>query len=118
MPVAQINKTIGTELDPGEVVLSRAAQAHAARRHPADYPTLLPHLDEIVADPMYIGDDHKNSGIELVGRPVGTRAWMLIAVTLEKDKHGRYNVVSFYPVSEGKIQSRRERGFLKIAQKA
>ena len=66
---------------------------------------------------MYVGDDHKNDGIELVGRPVGTSTWTLIAVTVEKDKQGRYNVASFYPVSESKIQNRRQRGFLQVAKK-
>ena len=117
LPVESINKTIGTELEPGQVVLSRAGQAHAARRHPNEYPILLPFLNEIIADPMYIGDDRKNSGIELVGRVNGANSWALVAVTLEPDKKGRYHIASFYPVSDGKVQSRRQRGFLKVAKK-
>jgi hypothetical protein len=63
LPVDTINNTMDTELEPGEVVFSRAAQVHAARRHPVEYPVCLPHLATVVADPLYIGDDHKNPGV-------------------------------------------------------
>src|SRR5882672_8344540 len=68
LPIDTINKTIGTELEPGDVVLSRATQIHAARKHPLEYPHCLPHLAKVICDPLYIGDDHKNRGIELIGR--------------------------------------------------
>ena len=64
------------------------------------------------------GDDVRNSGkIEFVGRPPGLGTPLLIAVVITPDAHGRYNIASFYPVSEGKVQSRKQKGFLKIARR-
>lgn len=114
LPVEMIKATIGLDLPPGEVVFSRAAQKHAEKRHPKDYPLCLPHMGGLVLSPLYIGDDHRNAGIELVGRiPNGN---MLIAVCIEPDKDGQYPVCSVYMVTEKKIQGRRQRGFLKVAR--
>lgn len=84
-----------------------------------DAEALIRHLVGRTADkwklsPLYNGDDHRNSGIELIGRiPSGN---MLIAVCIEPDGDGRYHVCSVYMVAEKKIQGRRERGFLKVAR--
>lgn len=116
MPVEVINATLETELEPGGVMLGRGAQAHALKRHPDEYPLCLPHVASVVANPLYIGDDFNNEGsIELIGRVPALGGFMLVAVTVTKDQEGFYNVCSFYPVGEKKIQSRRERGFLMVA---
>jgi hypothetical protein len=113
LPVQTINNTLGLELDPGPVVLTRAAQRHAARRHPEDYSQCLPHLAQVVLRPLYIGDDFKNEGkIELVGRVRAISSAILVAVALEADDAGHYRVCSFYPISEEKIEKRKERRHL------
>jgi hypothetical protein len=118
LPVETINRTIDTELDAAEVILSRAVQAHAARRHPVDYPLCLPHLAAIISDPLYIGDDEANVGkVELISRVPAIGDFVLVAINLELDEYGRYHVASFYIVSEKKINGRRAKGFLKVAQK-
>ena len=118
LPVKVINDTIDTELDPGDLVLSRGAQTHAARKHPKDFARLVPHLGAVVTNPLYIGDDHRNGGkIELIGKPPGESSFLLVAVIVERDDRGQYHVASFYPVSDGKVQSRRRKGFLRVAQK-
>lgn len=115
LPVEVVNRTISTELEPGEVVLSRAAQRHAARRHPEDYPVCLPHLASIILNPLYIGDDHRNPGkIELIGRVAAAASLVLVAVDLERDEDGNYGVSSFYTITQEKAQGRRAKGFLKI----
>lgn len=117
MPVEVINATMETELEPGAVVLSRSAQRHARTRHPEEYAMCLPHVAAVVADPLYVGDDFKNPGsIELIGRVPAIGSFMLVAVTVERDAAGQYNVCSFYPITEKKIQPRRERGFLRVAR--
>lgn len=114
LPIDAINKALGLELDPGELVLKPSAQAHAAKRHPEEYPVILPHLPEVLASALYVGDDHHNSGkIELIGRIQDLDQFILIAVLIEVDAKGFYSVTSFYPVSQQKIQGRREKGFLK-----
>jgi hypothetical protein len=114
MPVDAVNKTLGTEIDPGDVILTRGAQRHAYRRHPRDYPRCLPHLANVIANPRYIGDDHRNSGIEIWGYAAPVGSLVLVAIKLVPDAEGRYRISSFYIVSEKKAQSRRQKGFLKI----
>lgn len=117
MPVEVINLTMEMELEPGDVVLSKGAQVHALSRHPEEYPVCLPHVAAVVANPLYIGDDFKNPGsIELIGMVPAIGSFMLVAVTVIRDADGQYNVCSFYPITEKKIQPRRERGFLKVAR--
>ena len=105
------------ELEAGGVVMSGRAQLHAAKSHPADYSRCVPHIAAIVTNPLYIGDDFKNPGkIEMISRVPAIGSAILVAVNIERDKRGDYNVVSFYPVDERKLGSRLDRGFLKIAK--
>jgi len=119
LPVDGINFTLGTQLDAGVAVFSRAAQTHAARRHAAEYPIIAPHIASIVLNPLYVGDDLRNAGkIELIGRVPSLAIFALIAVSVELDQLGRYHIASLYPVSREKIEGRREKGFLKVFQKS
>ena len=116
-PVALVNRLLRLELEPGGTVMSAGAQPHARRRHGEDYSRSLPHVAGVINSPLYIGDDFRNAGkIELVGRPPG---WddeaLLIAVEIIRDAGGNYNIVSCYPISETKVQSRREKGRLASA---
>lgn len=116
LPAEVVNRAIGTELDPAEVVLTRAGQRHAARRHPADYPVCLPHLAGIIADPLYVGDDFKNPGkIELIGRVQAANSFVLVAIDIEQLENGRYRVSSFYTLPDSRVLARRDKGFLKRA---
>jgi hypothetical protein len=64
--------------------------------------------------PLYVCDDFRNPGkIEMVGRPNGFPDWLLVAVELTLDCNGRYNVVSFYPISETKVENRKLGGHYK-----
>jgi hypothetical protein len=115
LPVDAINRTLGLELDSGEVIFSIAAQAHALRKHPKDYPKCLPHVGPVVEKPHYIGDDFKNPGnIELVSRVPALGGGLLVAIVVQPDADGRYGVVSCYPISEKKIENRRQGGHLAI----
>ena len=114
LPVMEVYRATGHELDEGDVVLSINAQKHAAKRHPEDYARCLPHLGSIISNPLFIGDDHKNADkIELVSRVRVLGSGLLIAVKIEADSKGDYHVVSFYPISEKKITNRVEKGFLR-----
>ena len=115
-PVEIINSTLGLEIVSGRVVLSRAAQAHAMRRHPEDYSVCLPLLSGIIAQPLYVGDDFKNPGkIEIIGFSSQTQTYILIALSTSVGHDGNFHVASFYPISSMKIQQRREKGFLRMA---
>ena len=117
LPVDQINATLAMELEAGGVVMSGRAQLHAAKKHPLDYSRCMPHIAAIVTNPLYIGDDFRNPNkIEMISRVPAINSVILVAVNIERDTRGDYNVVSFYPVDERKLGSRLDRGFLKIAK--
>lgn len=114
LPVDAINAALDMELDVGEVVFSVAAQVHARRRHPDDFARCLPHVGGVVTGPLYVGDDFRNVGkIELVSRLPVQGGGLLVAVALERDTAGRYNVASVYPVDQSKIDRRRRAGTLR-----
>ncbi len=74
----------------------------------------LPHVASVVTNPLYVRDDFKNDGkIELVGRPGSLGGFLLVAVEITLDDDGRYNVASFYPISEAKVEKRRDSGHLR-----
>lgn len=119
LPVDEINLTLQLELDPGFVVISGNAQIHAARRHPDDFSRCLPHVAAIIENPLYLGDDARNPGkIELVGRVASLGGGLLVAIEITLDGDGLYNVTSFYPISNQKIEDRRQKGHLKSTKKS
>lgn len=94
--------------------MSVRAQAHAQRRRPAEFAVCIPHVASIVNAPLYVGDDFRNAGkIELMGRPPVLAKFVLVAVEVIRDAGGYCNVISVYPVSETKVQQRREKGYIK-----
>lgn len=113
LPTTSINNALKLEIEEGDVMMSFYAQKHARRSHPEDYARCLPHVATVINTPLYARDDFKNQGkIELIGRPAGMSGYLLVAVELTLDARGRYNVTSFYPVSERKVNLRRESGHL------
>jgi hypothetical protein len=113
-----VNKTLGIDVEPGEVVFSVPAQNHANRRHPGDAALIIPHLSQVIEDPMYIGDDFNNPGkIELVRKiPDSGGRSALIAVTLEMDGRGFYNICSSYLITQSEVDKKRNKGILKNAK--
>lgn len=117
LPTELIFKTLGIELEVGRVVFSAAAQIHASRRHPNEFPMCLPYAGDIVTAPLYLGDDARNPGkIECISRVPALRSGVLVALSLEPDEHGCYHVTSIYPIGYGKIEARRASGYLKTCK--
>jgi hypothetical protein len=117
LPVEVIEATLGIEIEPGPVVFTVSNQKHSAVRHPDDFGRCLPHIGAVVANPTYLRDDFKNGGkIELIARVSALGSGLLIAVEIEPDEFGRYRIASMYPVSQKKIDNRREAGTLLIVK--
>jgi len=114
LPVDVINRTLGHDLDDGEVVFTGGAQAHAMKRHAEEFVRCLPHVGSIVCNPDFMGDDFHNPGkIELIGRVPALDGGVLVAVIVEPDESGRYRIASCYRVSAKKIENRRQKGLLR-----
>jgi hypothetical protein len=110
---------LGYELDEGAVVFSINAQKHALKRHPNDYWACLPFIANILANPLYLGDDlNNNDRIEFVGRPPTLGTPILVAIEIKLDGNGCYNICSFYPISQGKVNDRIHKRHLKIVVRA
>ena len=110
LAASSINKALDLEIDEALVVMSPNAQRHARRRHPSDFARCFPHVASVINNPLYVRDDFRNQNkIELVGKPAGLGEHLLVAVEVALDPNGRYNVTSFYPISEKKVESRRDK---------
>jgi hypothetical protein len=118
IPDKAIYDTLGIELDAGDVKFSAPAQRHAYRGHPEDVPLIIPHLSQVISDPMYMGDDLKNPGkIELVRLIAGAGKFALVAVTVAKSEDGYYHVCSAYLISQSEVDRKRDKGILKNVKK-
>jgi len=117
LPVDQINIAIGTELEPGDARLSRAAHRHMAEDHPADYPVCIASLPTAIPSPTYIGQDPSHAGNFVLVKRVGLldgRA-VLVAIGLERGRAGIYTIRTSYLIPQRTIDARRLAGRLKIA---
>lgn len=119
IPDDAIYATLEIELEGGDVKFSAPAQRHAYRRHPEDVPLIIPHLSQVISDPMYMGDDHRNPGkIELVRPILGTGKSALVALTIEKnDDDGFYHICSSYLITQSEVDRKRAKGILKNVRK-
>ena len=118
MPCDQIYRTLQIDIEPGSVKFSAPAQRHAYKRHPDDVPQIVPHLSQVIASPMYMGDDFRNPGkIEFVSRVAGLKGAVLIALTVEKnERDGFYHVCSSYLISQSELDRKRGKGILQIVK--
>ena len=119
LPVDLINRTLGTELEPGRVRLSARAHRHIAEDHPDDYQICIGALPGAIAAPTYIGQaPHQSRNIELVKRVRGVEGWMvLVALGLGRDRRGDYRVRTSYLVRESTVEGRRLRRHLFTPQR-
>ena len=114
LPAAAINAALGTELDPGDVWVSKAAHQHIAVDHADDYAAVKANIIDIITAPTWVGQDPKHAeNFYLVRRvPQQGKEAVLIAIGLEPNEYGTYNVRTAYAISEDDILARRLRGSL------
>ncbi len=109
LPVDRINAVLGTELEPGQVRLSRSAHRHMAEDHPADYPDCIATLPQVIAEPTFVGQAPRHGpNFEMVKRVVRMDGKaVLVAIGLEPDDAGAYRVRSCYLISSDTADARR-----------
>ena len=116
LPAASINKALGTELEVGDVWVSRACHRHMADDHPDDYTLIKSNIVDIITEPTWAGQDPKHGGnIYLVRKLMAEREndFALVAVGLEMTEYGTYSVRSAYAIHKDDVDSRTMRGSLK-----
>lgn len=108
LPVDLINRTLGTELAKGDAWLSAVAHQHFAEDHADDYAICFSSLAEIIENPTWLGQAITHSAnFELVSRIVGIDRIVLVAIRLQPNKYGNYNVVSVYCIKQETVDARR-----------
>ena len=115
MKADRINQTLGTELVEAEVWLSKAAHRHIALDHPDDYKSVVQNLGLIIDDPAYVGQrPGRTDNFYLVRRVRDEGRAILVAIGIQQNRYGTYNVRSAYTISEADIQRYRQAGHLHI----
>ena len=120
LPVDIINRTLETELEAGEVVITARAQAHIEADHPDDYDVVMRYLPEIISNPTYIGQSpHHSEAFEMVRRIVlpGTEKNILTAINLTRNEFGNYCVHSAYSIPQATVDKRIAKGHLQNPKK-
>lgn len=120
LPVDLINRTLGTELDAGDAVLTARAQDHITKDHPDDFILVMHCIELVIKDPTYIGQSpHHGSEFELVRyvKMAGSDGAVLAAVSLTPNDFGNYNVHSAYVIPQARVDRRIARGHLFNAKK-
>jgi hypothetical protein len=110
LPFDKINSALGTDLEAGEVWLSKIAHQHIAVDHPEDYPFIMASLVEIVTGPLYVGQDPKHASNFYLVKPLPAAApnpHALVAIGFELNRHGSYNVRTAYSINQATVNQRR-----------
>ncbi len=115
----QINRVLGTELEPGPAFMSGAAHKHAAEKHPEDYAVCIANLALTISSPSFIGQaPHHSENFELLRRvpatPGAQGPTMLVAVGIERDVQGRYRIRSMYLIGQDELERKRSKGTIKL----
>src|SRR4051794_7240150 len=105
LPTPHINKALGTELEVGDVWVSKICHEHIATDHPDEYPLIKGNIVDIITDPTWVGQDPKHGeNIYLVRKlPVEGEEFALVAVGLEMTEHGTYSVRSAYRINHADV---------------
>lgn len=116
LPVDPINRALGTELEAGYAWLSSVAHRHIAVDHGDDYGICIAHLEVVIGRPMYVRQSDRHArNFELIRRiEVDGRPLMLVAVSLERNEQGNYNVRSSYLIKETDLERKKRSGSLKL----
>lgn len=118
LPIDKINKALDTDLEAGEVWVSKACHKHIARDHPKDYPYIIEAIFEIVTAPLYVGQDPKHGSDFYVVRtmpPEAPNPHGLVAISFDRNEFGTYNVRTAYTISQDTVMNRRAAKRLHIA---
>ncbi len=119
LPIAQINRALGTELEPGPAFMSGVAHKHAAEKHPEDYAVCVANLALTISAPSFIGQaPHHSDNFILIRRVPGPAGKsVLAAVGIAPDEDGRYRVKSMYRIDQADLDRWRLKGTVKPAPK-
>ncbi|TWB00390.1 hypothetical protein [Gluconacetobacter diazotrophicus] len=116
LDVETINRTLCTEMEPGDLYLSRQAHWHIAKDHPADYDRAMQALRVVAEKLGFLGQAPKQTdNFEVVVRfrsIANPSVFLLLAIGFQRDERGNYRVKSAYSIPERAFEARRAVGRL------
>lgn len=106
LPVAAINRHLGLNLAPGNVVFFAHTQEHALERQPGRRHICFPHLGDVVADPTHVGqkEQHKGESFHLIRVVVGGPI-ILLGIRLKPLKSGVYTAKTTHPLKQKDLEA-------------
>lgn len=95
-----------------EIYIGNQNREHMEKKHSHDYYYYYHHLlPNIISNPDYVGIEPKNNSIEYI-KEVSIDPSVIIKIAIRVSSNGKYFVRTMYNISDHKIQSALNKGYL------
>lgn len=97
--------------DNTEIYIGNQNREHMEKKHSHDYYYYHHLLPNIIENPDYVGIEPKNNSIEYI-KEVSIDPNVIIKIAIRVSSNGKYFVRTMYNISDHKIQSALNKGYL------
>lgn len=94
-----------------EIYIGNQNREHMEKKHSHDYYYYHHLLPNIISNPDYVGIEPKNNSIEYI-KEVSIDPSVIIKIAIQVSSNGKYFVRTMYNISDHKIQSALNKGYL------
>lgn len=94
-----------------EIYIGNQNREHMEKKHSHDYYYYHHLLPNIISNPDYVGIEPKNNSIEYI-KEVSIDPSAIIKIAIRVSSNGKYFVRTMYNISDHKIQSALNKGYL------
>ena len=94
-----------------EIYIGNQNREHMEKKHSHDYYYYYHLLPNIIENPDYVGIEPKNNSIEYI-KEVSIDPNVIIKIAIRVSSNGKYFVRTMYNISDHKIQSALNKGYL------
>ena len=94
-----------------EIYIGNQNREHMEKKHSHDYYYYHHLLPNIISNPDYVGIEAKNNSIEYI-KEVSIDPSVIIKIAIRVSSNGKYFVRTMYNISDHKIQSALNKGYL------
>lgn len=94
-----------------EIYIGNQNREHMEKKHSHDYYYYHHLLPNIISNPDYVGIEPKNNSIEYI-KEVSIDPSVIIKIAIRVSSNGKYFVRTMYNISDHKIQSDLNKGYL------
>lgn len=98
-------------LENTEIYIGNQNREHMEKKHSHDYYYYHHLLPNIISNPDYVGIEPKNNSIEYI-KEVSIDPSVIIKIAIRVSSNGKYFVRTMYNISDHKIQSALNKGYL------